>query len=199
MYETQPQNTEPDIGLLRKIRSIAAINTVIGAAELVAGVATNSSTLTMAGVHDLSDGGLYEIKHQAAKECDGLRKRRLRRLGASTLIGAALTIGSYEIASAMTEDHQPKPVSALVGIVAAGANIGAAGIMHSKRHSHDAHDTWRHVVGVDVPASMVTLVVTPLSVRYPELDILGATAHMALATRVGLQTLQAINSQPAET
>lgn len=181
-----------DPGLLRRIKNISAANYVIGATELVAGFLTNSSTLSMAGIHDVGDGKLYSMKHQAAGEQDPERKRRIRRRGAMALMGAALSFGSFEIARDLIDDsHQPSNAAAAIGILAAGANIAAAVTMHGKRHHHDGHDTWRHVAQVDVPGSLVTMIIAPLSVRYPELDIAGTALHMALATRVGMQTLQA--------
>ena len=197
MHEHAERHDPADPGLLNRIRGIAALNAIIGAAEFTAGIVTNSSTLTMAGVHDATDGGLYELKFRAASECDHTRKQKLRRIGAGALIGATLTIGSYEIAKSTIDDHRPEPIAAWVGVVAAGANLAAAGVMHSKRSLHDSHDTWRHIVGVDMPASLVTLVVTPLSVKYPGLDVIGASAHMLMATTVGVQTLRQISADEA--
>ena len=193
MYKKPHQNHD-DPGLLRRIRSISAINYTVGAIELGAGLILNSSTLTMAGVHDTADGELYRIKRHAAAEQNPDRKRRLRRRGAIALMSAALAFGSYEIATDLTdENHQPESVAAAVGVVAAGANIAAAFALHGKRHHHDAHDSWRHVTEVDLPGSIVTLVAAPLSVRYPDVDILGASAHMALAVRLGIDTLKQTN------
>lgn len=184
---------ESDPSLLRRIRGISWANGAIGAAELVAGTITGSSTLTMAGVHDASDGLLYRMKHRAACEKDHARKQRLRQRGALALIGAAVVIGGYEITQSITDqDHHPAPITAGIGIVAAAANITAACVMHDKRHHHDAQDSWKHVVGVDLPGSLITLTIVPLSVKYPELDVVGTAAHMALATTVGVSTLMDI-------
>jgi hypothetical protein len=189
-------NEETDKGLLRRIRGIAWANGAIGTAEFVAGALTNSSTLTMAGVHDVSDGALYNMKHRAACEQDHERKQRLRKRGAMALIGVAMTIGSYEIAHDLTEDHhQPEPVAASIGVLAAGANMAAVGVMYRRRHQHDAHDSWAHIAGVDLPGAFITLVATPLSIKYPEVDIAGTAAHMALAVIVGANTLHSINHE----
>lgn len=183
-----------DPGLLRRIRSVSTINFLIGGAELAAGIITNSSTLTMAGVHDTADGELYRIKRKAALEQDPAIKRRLRRRGAIALMGAAVALGAYELASdALQDDHKPESAAAAVGVVAAGANIAAALTLHGKRHHHDAHDSWRHITEVDLPGSLITLVAAPLSIRYPEADIVGAGLHMVLAARVGYSVLSETN------
>lgn len=183
-----------DPGLLRRIRSVSAINYLIGGAELVAGVVTNSSTLTMAGVHDATDGELYRMKRNAALEQDPARKRTLRRRGAIALMGAAVALGAYELGSdAIMDSHKPESAAAAVGVVAAGANIAAALTLHGKRHHHDAHDSWRHITEVDLPGSFITLVAAPLSIKYPFVDAIGAGAHMALAVRVGFDTLRQSN------
>jgi Co/Zn/Cd efflux system component len=183
-----------DPGLLRRIRNVSAINFLIGTTELAAGVITNSSTLTMAGVHDATDGELYRIKRKAAAEQDPGRKRTLRRRGAIALMGAAVTLGTYELASnAFMDNHKPESAAATVGVVAAGANIAAAFTLHGKRHHHDAHDSWRHITEVDLPGSLVTLIAAPLSIRYPLVDAIGASAHIALAIRVGVDTLRQSN------
>jgi Co/Zn/Cd efflux system component len=180
-----------DPGLLKRIRNVSAINFLIGGVELTAGLMTNSSTLTMAGVHDASDGELYRIKHKAASEQDPVKKRSLRRRGAIALMGVALAIGSYEIINDLRDDeHEVEPAAAAVAVVAASANAAAAFALHGKRHHHDAHDSWRHVTEVDLPGSFVTLMTVPLSIRYPGMDVLGATAHTALAVRVSLSTLK---------
>lgn len=183
-----------DPGLLRRIRSVSAMNFIIGGAELAAGMMTNSSTLTMAGVHDVTDGELYRMKRKAAAEKDPARKRTLRRRGAIALMGAAVALGTYELSTdVLLDNHEPERAAAAVGVVAAGANVAAALTLHGKRHHHDAHDSWRHIVGVDLPGSMVTLIAAPLSVRYPAVDAVGAGAHMALAIRVGVSTLRQSN------
>ncbi len=193
MHSHEHHPHEPDHSLLRRIRSISWFNYAIGGAELVAGALTNSSTLTMAGVHDASDGALYNMKHRAAREADPARKLQIRRRGAAALIGVTLGIGSAEIAyDTMHPEHRPEMAAASIAIVAAGVNIAAVGIMHSKRHHHDAHDSWKHIAGVDLPGALITLVVTPLSVKYPELDVAGTAAHMILATAVGATTLHGI-------
>ncbi len=193
---THDGDTDP--GLLRRIRGISWANGFIGAAEVTAGIFTNSSTLTIAGVHDASDSVLYKLKHKAACEQNPERKQRLRKYGAMSLIGAAVVIGGYEITQDLTDPHhQPEMAAIGIAIAAAAANITAAGIMHSKRHDHDAQDSWKHVAGVDLPGAFITLAVTPLSVKYPELDIVGTAAHMGLAIAVGSNTLRGINGELA--
>lgn len=192
----QDHNPEMDKGLLRRIRGISWANGAIGITEFAAGIVTNSSTLTMAGVHDASDGVLYTMKHRAACEQDHERKQRLRKRGAMALIGVAALVGGFEITRDLSDPHhQPEHLAADIAIIAAGANIAAAGIMHSRRHDHDAQDSRKHVAGVDLPGSLVTLVITPLSVKYPELDMVGTVAHMTLATAVGVSTLRSISHE----
>jgi divalent metal cation (Fe/Co/Zn/Cd) transporter len=187
---------ETDHGLLRRIRGISLANSAIGTVEFIAGIATNSSTLTMAGVHDVSDGALYNMKHQAACEKDHERKQLLRKRGAMALIGVAVTVGGYEITQDVTDPHhQPEAAAAGIAVMAAGANIAAAGVLYRRRHQHEAHDSWKHVAGVDLPGSFITLVATPLSVKYPEVDIVGTAAHMGLAIAVGASTLRSINRE----
>lgn len=189
------QQQPDDPGLRQRIRGISAFNFVIGVGELTAGIITNNSTLTMAGVHDVADGELYRIKHRAACEADPARKRRLRRRGAIALMGVAGAIGGYEVANGLVSgDQKPENNVVAVGILAAGANIAAAVTMHGKRHHHDAKDTWRHIIRADLPSSLVTLVTVPLSVRYPGLDTFGAVVQTGLAINVGSSTLRQTNT-----
>lgn len=188
-YDNHNHEAHDDPNLLKRISGISAINAVVGTGELDAGFITGSSTLTMAGIHDIADGGLYATKRIAAEEKDTAHKRTLRRRGAMALVGAAFIFGSYEIASNIAEDnHKPEAAAAYVGVIAAGANIAAASILHGKKHHADAHDSWRHVAHVDLPASAVTLVCAPLAVKYPALDSVGAGIHMLLSARLGKQT-----------
>lgn len=189
-----------DPSLLRRISGISFLNVLIGTAEIAAGLATNSATLTMAGMHDETDGGLFAVKRIAAGETDPHRKLRLRRWAAGLLMTASVLFGGYEVASNMTDqEHSPEPAAAFIGVVAASANVAAAFTMHGKRHHDDAHDTWRHVVEVDLPGSLITMVVTPLSVKYPGLDTVGAALHTGLALRVGSQTLSQTNGSTTNT
>lgn len=193
-HNQHEHHAHDDPKLLRRISCISVINGVIGAAELASGFLTGSSTLTMAGVHDVTDGGLYATKRRAAGEQNPARKRALRRKGAVALMGAALAFGTYQVVSdVIEEDHQPEVAAAYVGLLAAGTNVAAAGLLHSRQHHTDAQDTWRHVMEVDLPGSVVTLIFTPLSVKYPGLDIVGTGLHMALATRLGVQMLHSTN------
>ncbi len=189
MGRERQQPSDQDVR--RRIRGISVINFMIGVTELAAGAMTNSSTLTMAGVHDVADGELYRIKHKAATELDPAHKRRLRRRGAMTLMGVALGMGSYEIASDLAFDnHRPETTAVAVGVLAAGANIAAAVTLHGKRHHHDAGDSWRHIIQADLPSSLVTAMAAPLSVRYPGIDTVGAAIQTVLAVRVGVDTLR---------
>jgi divalent metal cation (Fe/Co/Zn/Cd) transporter len=184
-YEHESKDTE----LLNTISGISIANIAIGAAELTAGTLTHSATLTMAGMHDISDGGLYFLKRKAAGESDPIKKRRLRRIGAGALMFVSLGLGAHEIHSHADGDS-PKPdlAAGVVGVTAAAANIAAAVTMHNKRHNHNGKDTWRHIAYVDLPSAGVTLVATPLSVKYPGVDIAGSVAIMGLACSVGLST-----------
>ncbi len=189
-----------DPGLLRRISGISGLNFIIGAVEIAAGLATNSATITMAGTHDEADGGLYAVKRLAAGEKDPQRKLRLRRWGAGLLMTASVLFGGYEITSNLTEDdHRPDPAAAWIGVLAASANVAATAVLHSKKDHDDARDSWRHVVEVDLPGSLITMVVTPLSVKYPGLDTVGAALHTGLALRVGSQTLSQTNGGPTNT
>jgi Co/Zn/Cd efflux system component len=187
-----------DPSLLKRISGISVLNFLIGTFEIAAGIATNSATITMAGVHDEADGGLYAIKRRAAGETDPERKLRLRRWGAGLLMTASVIFGGYEVASNIAdEDHRPDPAAAWVGVIAATANVAATATLHSKKHHHDAHDSWRHVVEVDLPGSLMTMAITPLSVKYPGLDTVGAIVHTGLAVRVGKQTFSQTNGNEA--
>ena len=184
-HEHKTNNRE----LISTISGISIANIAIGAAELTAGTLTHSATLTMAGMHDMSDGGLYFLKRKAAGESDPIKKRRLRRIGAGALMFVSLGLGAHEIQSHVDGDS-PKPdlAAGVVGVTAAVANIAAAVTMHSKRHNHDGKDTWKHIAYVDLPSAGVTLVATPLSVKYPGVDLAGSVAIMGLACSVGLST-----------
>ncbi len=177
--------------LLRRIRGISVINGVVGATELVAGYMTNSSTLTMAGVHDLSDAPLYNMKHQAIREKDHARRQSLRKRGAIALMGVAFTIGGIEIArDIIEEDHQPE-MSALmfVGLGAAAINAAAALTLHSHHDNEDAHDARGHVM-YDLRSSGVTVLCTLASIKFPEADIAGTLAHMGFAAHAGHEALK---------
>ena len=184
-HEHESKDTE----LLNTISCISIANIAIGAAELTAGTLTHSATLTMAGMHDMSDGGLYFLKRKAAGETDPIKKRRLRRIGAGALMFVSLGLGAHEIQSHVDGDSPtPDLAAGVVGVAAAAANIAAAVTMHNKRHNHDGKDTWKHIAYVDLPSAGVTLVATPLSVKYPGVDLAGSVAIMGLACSVGLST-----------
>jgi divalent metal cation (Fe/Co/Zn/Cd) transporter len=185
MHEHETKDTQ----LLKTISGISIANLAIGTAELTAGTLTHSATLTMAGMHDMSDGGLYFLKRRAAVESDPAKKRRLRRIGASALMFVSLGLGAHEIHSHVDGDS-PKPdlAAGIVGVTAAAANIAAAVTMHGKRHNHDGKDTWKHIAYVDLPSAGVTLIATPLSVKYPGVDLAGSLAIMGMACSVGVST-----------
>ena len=183
------EHDKQDTKLLKTISGISLANLAIGTAELTAGSLTHSATLTMAGMHDISDSGLYFLKRKAAGESDPVKKRRIRRLGASALMLVSLGLGAHEIKNHVDGDSpNPDVAAGVVGVSAAAANIAAAVSMHKKRHDHNGKDTWKHIAFVDLPSAGVTLVATPLSVRYPSVDLAGSVAIMGLACSVGLST-----------
>lgn len=76
MYEHETKDTQ----LLKTMSSFSIANLAIGAAELTAGTLTHRATLTMAGMHVMSDGGLYFLKRRVAGESDPAKKRRLQQV-----------------------------------------------------------------------------------------------------------------------
>ncbi len=182
------ESHEHDPGLLRRVSGISIANLLIGLAELSAGAVTHSSTLSMAGMHDISDAGLYFMKRRAITETDPARRRKIRRFGAAALISLTSAFGVAEIVDHATSDKAPDAAATAAGLLAAGANVTAAVSLHSRRNHEHAHDTWAHVATVDVPAALVTVVAVPLSVRYPGVDIAGTAAIMGLAAKAGVDT-----------
>jgi Co/Zn/Cd efflux system component len=191
----QEQSSHHDLSLLNRIKGISAANYVIGIAEVAGGLMTNSSTLTMAGMHDIGDGALYKTKHSAAIEQEPGKKRSLRLRAAGALIGLTALFGTYEIATHYAnEDKEPVSAAIPIALAATSLNLGAATLMHGKKHDHDGKDTWRHVAHVDAPSSLITLVAVPLSLKFPDVDVAGAAAHISLAAFTGLRTVQEILS-----
>lgn len=188
-----------DPKLLKRISGVSLLNGLIGSVELAAGFWGGNSTVTQGGLHDLADAGLFGIKRWAAGELDPARKRAIRRAGALALAGTAFVFGGYQIAGDLTEqDHEPEVAATAVGIIAAGTNLVSLGIMRGKKSHCDAKDTMRHIVEVDLPGSAVTIVLGGLALRYPAADYAGTVIHMALAARVGQQTIADTNRPVTE-
>ncbi len=189
-HPSHESHHEETAGIKRHIHGISLANLVIGCGEIVGGALTGSATLSMAGAHDLADSGLYHLKARAAGEADPAKRRRMRRLGASALIAITSMFGIGELVHHVVSDEKPEDSSLIAGVASATANIVAAATLHKHKNHEHAHDTRMHVLKVDLPAALVTLVAVPAATRFPEVDVLGTFTIMGLAAQTGIDTLR---------
>ncbi len=173
---------------------------LFGLVQVASGIASGSSTTTMAGIHNLADWRVFHRRDSSAKD-DSLHNheqaRKHRRRAAYLMLGTGLTLTAVEATINESTDSPPLPIEVLaVADIAINAG-GLISLVKEKKRTRAHKDSIFHLA-VDSLGAPATVIGVFGANIYPALDKVGALGHTVLLTAAAVHTLYTSRSSSTE-